>query len=126
MSTLTEQSLAISNGLSAFYKQRASYIHGGGSDISIADYYDSLSYDELLQRASLDYTGAADSSTAAAVEQTHEAVANIRENDIASKSRLDIYSDMASEYYAESLYHADRAKFLTSLLSRESRVPYLG
>ena len=126
MSTLTDQSLAISNTLSAFYKQRSSYLQGSGDDPSLSDYYETLSYDELLRRSSLDYTGAADASTAAAVEQTHEAVASVRENEIASKSRLDIYSDMVSEYGNESLYHADRAKFLTSLLSRESRVPYLG
>lgn len=125
MTTASEQSQAISSAMSAFYKAKSSSIAAGGVDPLFSGVEESLVFDELLRRSTQDYTGSADPSTAAAVEQTHEAVAALRENEMASRSRSDLYSNMASEYSEESLYYQDRAKFLTALLNQEARVPYL-
>lgn len=126
MTTASAQSQAISTSIADFYKLKSESISGTGADPAQSLLETGLDYDELLRRSSQDYTGSADPSTAAAVEQTHEAVAVLRELEMATRGRADLYSNMASEYSEESLYYQDRARFLTALLDQEARVPYLG
>ena len=126
MTTASQQSRDISTSLGTFYQAKSSSVSATGADPSTTDLVSSLRYEELLRRSSQDYTGAADPSTAAAVEQAHEAAAVIREVDLCNKSRADLYGDVSSEYSTEAAYHNDRATFLTSLLNQETRVPYLG
>ena len=125
MATASEQSKAISSALSQFYKSKSSSIGLDGSDPVFSTLEEKLVYDELLRRATQDYSGSADASTAVAVEQVHEALAALREQEMASRSRSDLYSNMIAEYYKESNYYSDRATFLTSVLDQETRVPYL-
>lgn len=125
MATATDQSTSVSSTLGQFYKDKSSAIANSGSDPSFTGIQAGLDYDELLRRATEDDMGGADPTTAAAVEQVHEAVAAIREYEMSTRTRLDLYSNMVSEYSTESEYHYDRAAFLTSLLSATTRVPYL-
>lgn len=125
MATATDQSTRVSSTLGQFYKDKSYAISNGGSGPSFTDIQAGLNYDELLRRATEDDMGGADPTTAAAVEQVHEAVAAIREYEMSTRTRLDLYSNMSSEYATESEYHYDRAAFLTSLLNATTRVPYL-
>lgn len=125
MTTASEQSVSISLAMADFYKQKSLSISAAGIDPLFKDSETLLTYDELLRRATQDYTGTADPATAAAVEQAHEAVAALREYEMSTRTRLDLYSNMAAEYSEEALYYEDRSKFLTSLLNQETRVPYL-
>jgi hypothetical protein len=125
MTTATEQSTSISSTLGQFYKEKSVSISTNGADPSFASIQAGLDYDELLRRSSEDDMGSADPTTAAAVEQVHEAVAAMREYEMSSRTRLDLYTNMASEYTTESEYYYDRATFLTSLLNATNRVPYL-
>lgn len=125
MTTASQQSTAVSQLLSDFYKGRSLAILDQGTDPQFSDYANTVEYDELVRRAAQDYTGSADPATAAAVEQAHEAIAALREYEMSTRTRLDLYANMASEYSSEGEYHADRAKFMTSLLDSSTRVPYL-
>ena len=125
MATASEQSKAISNALAELYKGRSQSIGLGGDDPAFSTIENRLVYDELLRRATQDYSGAADAATAVSVEQVHEVVAVLREHGLASRTRYELYGNMASEYSSESDYYADRATFLTSILDKETIVPYL-
>ena len=126
MSTAAEELSEAYVSVSGYFGSLGSSASSTGSRPSLKDLVDSLSYDELLRRATQGAGYSADAAVAAAVEECHNIEAIAREYTIVSKTKLELFGDLEADYSNEEAYYSDRGVLMKSILLGETRTPYLG
>lgn len=90
---------------------------GGVSPPDFQDVIDAVDYSELHRMTYVRAEDSASYENGAAIENTHQCVALIREFDMASKRKTDYYTEGASEANRESEHYANLKVYWTSMLS---------